>query len=162
MIPSHQKIFTRKELQTQIAQDQAQGLKIVFTNGCFDLMHLGHVTYLEASRALGDRLVVALNTDASVSTLKGPQRPIVSEEARLRVMAALQFVDYVTLFGEDTPLELIQLLKPNVLVKGADYALEDIVGAREVLAMGGEVERIPLVEGFSTSDLVRRIQQLKP
>lgn len=133
---------------------------VVFTNGCFDLLHLGHVTYLERARALGDALVVGLNTDASVRRLeKGSGRPFVSEHDRARVLAALEAVDAVCLFDEDTPAELIATLVPDVLVKGADYALDDVVGRATVEAAGGRVELVELVEGRSTTELVRRIQE---
>ncbi|MEL6535343.1 MAG: D-glycero-beta-D-manno-heptose 1-phosphate adenylyltransferase [Bacteroidota bacterium] len=140
---------------------QQNGERVVFTNGCFDILHLGHVDYLEKARAKGDRLIVGLNTDQSVSRLKGPSRPLVNEQDRARVMAALQCVDAVVLFGEETPLELIQLLSPDVLVKGGDYTLETIVGADVVLDKGGVVETIAFVEGRSTTALVQKIQGLK-
>ena len=138
---------------------QAEGHEIVFTNGCFDILHLGHVDYLEKARNLGGRLVLGLNTDASISRLKGPERPMVAENARARVMAALAFVDAVILFAEDTPLELIQTIRPDILVKGDDYAVDNIVGADFVLEHGGRVETIPLVPGFSTSNLIQKIRQ---
>ncbi|MGB3617875.1 MAG: D-glycero-beta-D-manno-heptose 1-phosphate adenylyltransferase [Catalinimonas sp.] len=133
--------------------------RIVFTNGCFDLVHLGHVDYLEKARVLGDRLVVGVNTDASVRRLKGPTRPLVDEWARCRLLAALQFVDLVVLFDEETPLRLIQTVCPDILVKGNDYAPTEIVGADFVLGRGGSVETIPLVPGYSTTSLAHRIQQ---
>lgn len=131
--------------------------RLVFTNGCFDLLHPGHVAYLEAARALGDRLVVGVNTDASVRRLKGPSRPMVEEEARMRVLAGLASVDAVTLFDEDTPAELIAALRPDVLVKGGDYTPDRIVGRDQVEADGGEVKVIPFLPGYSTTALVRRI-----
>lgn len=132
--------------------------RLVFTNGCFDVLHRGHVEYLEAARALGDRLVVALNTDASVTRLKGAGRPLVGEADRARVLLGLRAVDIVTIFDEDTPRELLAALLPDVLVKGGDYALEQIVGREEVEAAGGEVVVIPFVDGYSTSALLQRIQ----
>lgn len=132
--------------------------RVVFTNGVFDLLHAGHVEYLAAARALGEVLVVGLNTDASVRRLKGPSRPLCSQEDRALVLAALEMVDRVVLFDEDTPRELILDLKPDVLVKGADYALDQIVGAREVVAAGGRVETIALRPGRSSSELIRRIR----
>jgi len=137
---------------------QAAGKKIVFTNGCFDIVHLGHIDYLEKARALGDKLVLGLNTDASVSKLKGPLRPVVNEYARARLMAALSFVDTVILFGEPTPLELIQTICPDILVKGDDYTVENIVGADFVVDRGGKVITIPLVKGYSTSSLIEKIK----
>ncbi|GAB3574940.1 nucleotidyl transferase family protein [Hymenobacter daeguensis] len=150
------KILTREQLPATLADWRAAGRKVVFTNGCFDLLHLGHVDYLEQARHLGDALVVGLNTDASVSCLK-PGRPIQDETARARILASLAFVDAVVLFGEPTPLELIELVQPDVLVKGDDYALANIVGHELVLARGGAVRTVPLVAGYSTSRIVARI-----
>lgn len=152
------KITPLAELLPILVEQRRHGRRIVFTNGCFDLMHPGHVGYLEAARQRGDLLVVGLNTDASVQRLKGPFRPIVEQGARARVMAALAAVDFVVFFAEDTPQQLIEQVQPDVLVKGADYALDDIVGADFVLTHGGRVERIPLVEGYSTTALVEKIQ----
>jgi len=135
--------------------------RLVFTNGCFDLIHPGHVAYLDAARRLGDRLVVGVNTDASVRRLKGEQRPLVPEQARAAVLAGLAAVDAVVFFEQDTPAELIDLLRPDVLVKGGDYAPAEIVGRERVEADGGEVRVIPFLPGYSTSELVRRIQQLE-
>jgi D-beta-D-heptose 7-phosphate kinase/D-beta-D-heptose 1-phosphate adenosyltransferase len=134
----------------------------VFTNGCFDLLHPGHVQYLEEARALGDALVVALNTDRSVRALKGPERPLVAEDARAHVIAGLAAVDAVTLFDEDTPRELIAALLPDVLVKGGDYAPAGVVGRAEVEAAGGEVKILPFLKGHSTSGLVERIRGARP
>ena len=132
---------------------------MAFTNGVFDLLHAGHVALLEAARAAGDALVVGVNSDASVRRLgKGPERPLVAEAERARLLAALAAVDCVVLFDEDTPLALIQRLRPDVLVKGADYAPDAIVGAAEVKGWGGRVVRVPLVEGKSTTDLVRKLR----
>ena len=150
------KILTREQLPATVAAWRAQGRKVVFTNGCFDLLHLGHVDYLEQARHLGDALVVGLNTDASVGGLK-PGRPIQDEDARARILAALAFVDAVVLFGEPTPLALIELVQPDVLVKGDDYAPESIVGYDVVMARGGAVRTVPLVAGYSTSRIVARI-----
>lgn len=131
----------------------------MFTNGVFDLLHAGHIALLEAARAAGDALVVGVNTDASVRRLgKGPDRPLVAEGERARVLAALAAVDCVVLFGEDTPLALIERLHPDVLVKGADYTRDTIVGAAEVEGWGGRVVRVPLLEGTSTTDLVRKLR----
>ncbi len=134
--------------------------RLVFTNGCFDLMHPGHVAYLDAARRLGDRLVVGVNTDASVQRLKGPNRPLVAEGARAAVLAGLASVDAVVLFAEDTPAELIAALRPDVLVKGGDYEPAQIVGRDTVEADGGEVRVLPFLEGYSTTELVRRIRTL--
>ncbi len=142
-----------------VRKQQARGLKVVFTNGCFDLLHLGHVRYLEEARALGDALIVGVNTDASVQRLnKGGGRPVNPEADRAAVLAALACVDRVVLFGEDTPLQLISALGPDVLVKGGDYRPEEIVGREVVLARGGQVKVLPFVPGYSTSSLLARIR----
>ncbi|MBO9639258.1 MAG: D-glycero-beta-D-manno-heptose 1-phosphate adenylyltransferase [Siphonobacter aquaeclarae] len=153
------KIKSRTEALDEITFWKARGEKVVFTNGCFDIVHMGHVDYLEKARNLGDRLVLGLNTDASVSRLKGPLRPVVNESARARLMAALSFVDTVILFDEDTPKELIEAVKPDILVKGDDYSVETIVGSDFVLANGGEVKTVPLVQGFSTTSLIEKIKK---
>ncbi len=134
--------------------------KVVFTNGCFDIVHLGHIDYLEKARNLGTKLVLGLNTDASVNRLKGPTRPVVNEYARARMMAAFEFVDAVILFDEPTPLQLIEAIKPDILVKGDDYTVETIVGSDFVIGNGGEVKTISLVEGYSTTKLIEKIKQL--
>jgi D-glycero-beta-D-manno-heptose 1-phosphate adenylyltransferase len=137
----------------------AAGQKAVFTNGCFDLLHVGHVRYLEAARALGDALIVGVNTDASVQRLgKGGDHPFTPEADRARVLAACACVDRVVLFGEDTPLALITLLAPDILVKGGDYRLDEIVGREVVLARGGRVVALPFVPGYSTTGLIDRIR----
>jgi rfaE bifunctional protein nucleotidyltransferase chain/domain len=145
-------------LQTALRPRRAAGARVVFTNGCFDLLHPGHVRYLAAARALGDVLVVGLNGDVSVRRLKGPGRPVLRAEERAEVLAGLAAVDHVILFDDDTPRALITALEPDVLVKGADWAEDDIVGRDETLARGGRVERIDLVPGASTSDIIRRIR----
>jgi D-glycero-beta-D-manno-heptose 1-phosphate adenylyltransferase len=152
------KIHTRQSLIEQVEIWQSEGKKIVFTNGCFDIVHLGHIDYLEKARNLGDKLVLGLNTDASVRRLKGETRPVVNEYARSRMMSALEFVDAVVLFDEPTPLELIETVKPDILVKGDDYSLETIVGADFVISKGGEVKTIALVKGYSTSLLIEKIR----
>lgn len=136
-----------------------QNKKIVFTNGCFDLVHLGHLDYLSKAADLGDVLVIGLNTDASVRRLKGESRPVVDEQARAFMMASLRFVDAVVLFGQDTPYELIQLVQPDVLVKGKDYKAEEVAGYDIVMAKGGRVETIDLVPGYSTTALIRKITE---
>ena len=145
-------------LGATLAVRRAAGARIVFTNGCFDLLHPGHVRYLAAARALGDVLVVGLNGDASVRRLKGPGRPILGAAERVEVVAGLSAVDHIVLFEEDTPRELIAALAPDELVKGADWPSEEIEGRDLVLARGGRVERIPLVPGVSTSEIIRRIR----
>ena len=134
------------------------GRKMVFTNGCFDILHQGHVTYLEAARCQGDCLVVGINSDLSIRAIKGPERPMNQESSRARVLAALGCVDYVVIFGEETPLDLITAIIPDILVKGADWPLEKIVGGAEVLAAGGQVINIPMVDGFSTTALIDTIR----
>jgi D-beta-D-heptose 7-phosphate kinase/D-beta-D-heptose 1-phosphate adenosyltransferase len=135
---------------------RSQGERVVFTNGCFDLLHVGHITLMEDARRQGDRLVVAINSDASVSGLKGPTRPVVREQDRGRVLAALAAVDAVVVFGEPTPIELILALRPDVIVKGGDYSEDTVVGAKEVRSWGGIVKIVPTVEGFSTTKLIAR------
>jgi D-glycero-beta-D-manno-heptose 1-phosphate adenylyltransferase len=154
------KIHTRQTAQKQVADWQANGEKIIFTNGCFDIVHLGHIDYLEKARNLGDKLVLGLNTDASVKRLKGESRPVVNEYARSRMMSAFEFVDCVVLFDEPTPLELIEMIKPDILVKGDDYSIETIVGADFVIAKGGEVKTIALVKGYSTTSLIEKIKSI--
>jgi D-glycero-beta-D-manno-heptose 1-phosphate adenylyltransferase len=158
---SQNKIKSTVQAQQQVSTWQQAGEQVVFTNGCFDIVHLGHIDYLEKARAKGHRLVLGLNTDASVSRLKGPTRPLVNQYARARMMAALQFVDLVVLFDQETPLELIETLKPNVLVKGNDYTIQTIVGADFVLQNGGRVETIELVPGYSTTAMVAKIKNMQ-
>jgi len=155
------KILELHKLKNRIKSWQEAGQEVVFTNGCFDILHLGHIDYLEKARKLGDRLVIGLNTDASVSRLKGPQRPLNEQNARARMLAALEFVDAVTFFDEDTPKQLIEALEPDILVKGSDYLTENIVGADIVIANGGRVETIDLVEGYSTTALIQKIIKTK-
>ncbi len=148
----HSKIFT-SGLPSRNTSD-----KVAFTNGCFDILHLGHLDYLGKAADLGDKLIIGLNTDASVQRLKGPSRPINNQEARAQMLAALSFVDAVILFNEDTPYELIKTIQPDVLVKGADYSVKEIVGHDIVLAKGGEVIPIDLLEGYSTTDIIEKLQ----
>ena len=141
----------------QLSSFRSQGLRVVFTNGCFDILHRGHVEYLSKAADMGDVLVVGLNTDASVKRLKGEGRPVNNQEARALVLASLSFVDAVVFFDEDTPYELIKAIRPDVLVKGADYKPEEIVGYDIVTSYGGKVETVPLVEGYSTTKLLSLI-----
>lgn len=150
------KIISREEAGNLFTPRFRESHRIVFTNGCFDLLHRGHVYYLSRARELGDLLVVGLNSDASVSKLKGPGRPVNDQQARAEVLGALAFVDHVILFSEETPLELIRVVRPHLLVKGGDYNPEEIVGFREVTAWGGQVRTIPLMEGYSTSSIIRK------
>jgi D-beta-D-heptose 7-phosphate kinase/D-beta-D-heptose 1-phosphate adenosyltransferase len=152
-----QKIKARKGLLKIIKDLKAKRKRIVFTNGCFDLLHIGHVRYLEEAKALGDVLVVGVNSDTSVRKLKGPKRPILPEEERTEVLSGLGCVDYVTLFDEIDPLKLITSLHPDVLVKGGDWTKDQIVGREEVERSGGEVFVIPFVKGASTSNLIETI-----
>ncbi len=157
--PSYlKKILTWDQLVACLEPQRAAGRLIVFTNGCFDLIHTGHTRYLDRARSLGDLLVVGLNSDESVRTIKGPGRPIRSQDKRAEVLAALESVSFVTLFEQETPRELILILRPDVLVKGADWAVADIVGAESVRESGGRVVTIPLVEDESTSGLIEQIK----
>ncbi len=159
--PPASKLLTRERLLARLARaSRPAGQRVVFTNGVFDILHRGHVEYLYAARALGDCLVVGVNTDDSVRRLKGPERPLNPEQDRALVLAALACVDAVTLFDEDTPHALIAALLPDVLVKGADYRPEDVVGRTEVEAAGGRLVLIPFVHGRSTSGLVQKIRNV--
>jgi D-beta-D-heptose 7-phosphate kinase/D-beta-D-heptose 1-phosphate adenosyltransferase len=151
--------MTRTALMEELRPLRSAGKRIVFTNGCFDLLHAGHVRYLEQARSLGDLLVVGINSDASVRALKGPTRPILNEDERAEVLSALEAVDYVTVFDEETPRELIALLLPDVLVKGGDWEVDQIVGREEVEAAGGRVLSLPYHEGSSTSSIIDRIKR---
>jgi rfaE bifunctional protein nucleotidyltransferase chain/domain len=156
------KILGPGALRRRLGVLRRAGMRIVLTNGCFDLLHPGHVRYLRAARRLGDVLVVAVNSDASVRRLKGPPRPLVPQADRCEVLAALETVDYVVVFDEDTPAELIATLLPDVLVKGGDWAAEHIVGADVVRAHGGVVQSLPFARGYSTTALVQRIAHCEP
>jgi D-beta-D-heptose 7-phosphate kinase/D-beta-D-heptose 1-phosphate adenosyltransferase len=156
--PEADKVLPREVLCHEIESRRRLGQRIAFTNGCFDLLHAGHVHYLQEARAQGDLLVVGLNSDASVGALKGPGRPVNGVQARARVLAALQAVDYITIFDEETPLALIQALRPDVLVKGADYRKHEVVGADFVESYGGHVYLAPLCEGFSTTGLLDKLR----
>lgn len=160
----HQKLQRKvcencESLAKRVKEWQADGKKVVFTNGCFDIIHPGHVDYLTRAKELGQRLVIGVNTDKSVSDLKGPHRPIQNENARLQVLAALECVDALVLFGEETPLKLISQVLPNILVKGGDYTIETIVGADVVMENGGRVEVIPFLDGYSTSAIEKKIKE---
>jgi len=152
------KIIATENLEKLLKVWRLQSQQIVFTNGCFDLLHLGHLSYLAEAKALGDKLIIGLNADASVSRLKGAHRPINDAESRAMMLASLQFVDAVTLFEDDTPLHLITQILPNVLVKGGDYTLNQIVGHDVVLGAGGIVKTIPFLEGYSSTNIVSRIK----
>lgn len=153
------KIHTsNQDLAQLVKQWQHEGKKVVFTNGCFDLLHRGHVDYLAKAADCGNKLIIGVNTDASVSTLKGPSRPIQDQQSRLQILASLQCVDAVILFDEQTPCNLIKTIEPDVLVKGSDYEPKNIVGYDVVTAKGGEVKTIDFIPGFSTSDIERKIK----
>lgn len=155
--PAMAKILSLDQLLTERERLRQAGSRVVFTNGCFDLIHPGHVNYLQEARRLGDALIVALNSDSSVRELKGERRPILNQDERAVVMAALGCVDYVTIFDEPTPREIITALLPDVLVKGGDWSVDEIVGREEVEAAGGRVSSLPFIEGCSTSDVIERI-----
>lgn len=161
MEPYRLKIRTLETANAEQNRLKAKGKKIVFTNGCFDLLHPGHVRYLSAAKKLGDHLIVAVNSDRSVKAIKGPQRPIFPEEARAELVAALSFVDTVVIFDEDNPQRVIECLLPNVLVKGEDWSEAEIVGADVVRDAGGEVKRIPFSTGFSSTDIINKIKKQK-
>lgn len=153
------RVFEREELSLFLAKERLAGRRVVFTNGCFDLLHPGHLQCLEEARKLGDFLVVAINSDASVRRLKGGDRPVFPQQERAEVLAALESVDAVVIFDEPTPRELIAGLLPDVLVKGGDWSKDEVVGREEVEAAGGRVVSVPLLRGYSTSEILRRIRE---
>lgn len=151
--------WTRIQAIDKVRRWKESGEKIVFTNGCFDILHAGHIHLLREAKNLGDRLFIGLNSDQSVQNLKGSDRPFNTEDARASVLESLSMVDEVTIFQEDTPHELVKEIIPHVLVKGGDYSIENVVGADTVRASGGEVVLIPILKGYSTSDLITRIRK---
>ena len=151
--------WTRIQTIDKVRHWKESGEKIVFTNGCFDILHAGHVHLLKEAKNLGDRLIIGLNSDQSVQNLKGPDRPLNPEYARASVLESLSMVDGVTIFQEDTPHELVKEIIPHVLVKGGDYSIENVVGADTVRASGGKVVLIPILKGYSTSDIITRIRK---
>jgi D-beta-D-heptose 7-phosphate kinase/D-beta-D-heptose 1-phosphate adenosyltransferase len=151
------KIYTRKKLQKEIDRLRKEGEKIIFTNGCFDILHVGHTRYLQEAKKIGDILVVAVNSDSSVRTIKGEKRPLIPENERAEMVASLASVDYVTIFHESTPLELIEYLQPHVIVKGGDWGEEDVVGRESVKKWGGIVVIVPEIRGASTTNIVDKI-----
>jgi len=153
------KIRELASLKNLIEQWKSEGKKVVFTNGVFDLVHIGHLSYLSKAAELGDKLIIGLNADSSVRRIKGEGRPVNDQNSRAALLAALFFVDAVVVFEEDTPQNLIATLLPDILVKGADYTIENIVGAKEVLANGGEVKTITFVEGYSSTSIIQKIRQ---
>lgn len=156
----NEKIIAPEEIAEVRARLRAAGRRLVFTNGCFDLLHVGHVRYLQAARALGDALMVAINSDRAVRELKGANRPVMNEQERAEVLAALACVDYVTVFDELSPRRLIASLLPDILAKGGDYALDEIHGREETEAAGGRVVALPYVAGASTTDIIGRIKNV--
>lgn len=158
-VKSQNKIVEQESFLQNVREWQNEGRKVVFTNGCFDILHPGHVDFLEQAKGYGDKLVVALNTNDSVSRLKGDTRPINNEDFRGQMLAALHCVDIITFFDEDTPIELIMKTNPDILVKGSDYEISEIVGAEEVLGNGGEVKTVSLLPGFSTTKFIERIKR---
>jgi rfaE bifunctional protein nucleotidyltransferase chain/domain len=152
------KICDLVSLKNMVADWQTEGKKVVFTNGVFDLLHIGHITYLSKAAELGDKLIIGLNSDSSVKRLKGENRPVNDQNNRAALLASLFFVDAVVVFEEDTPLNLITTILPDILVKGADYSVENIVGAKEVIANGGEVKTITFVEGYSSTAIIEKIR----
>ena len=155
-MPSHPRVLTENNLTTCIEVYKNQHKKIVFTNGCFDLLHIGHVTYLEEAKKQGDILIVGINTDESVKKLKGSTRPIQNENDRAQILAALKSVDHTILFSEETPLNLIKMIKPDVLVKGGDWKIDQIVGSDFVISNGGIVKSLNFVNGKSTTSIIEK------
>jgi len=153
------KLLDPSQLKIRIAEWRTAGQRVVFTNGCFDILHVGHISLLEQCRQFGERVVVAINSDESVRLLKGPTRPVVGQEERARVLAALASVDAVTVFEAETPIDLIRSLRPDVLVKGGDYTIETVVGADDLLSWGGRVEIVPIVPGYSTTRTIARMNK---
>ncbi|HHB77926.1 MAG TPA: D-glycero-beta-D-manno-heptose 1-phosphate adenylyltransferase [Saprospiraceae bacterium] len=156
------KILSWEAISERRAQWKQEGKKVVFTNGCFDILHYGHLHYLAEARDLGDILIVGANSQESITRLKGPNRPIQDELTRYHMLASLVFVDVVTVFSQDTPLELIKVIRPDILVKGGDWKPEQIIGSDIVLEGGGEVKSLPFVEGFSTTKIEQKIQSTRP
>jgi D-beta-D-heptose 7-phosphate kinase/D-beta-D-heptose 1-phosphate adenosyltransferase len=154
------KIKTQSEMKKVVEKEKDEGKKIVFTNGCFDILHQGHVRYLSEAKKLGDYLIVGLNSDRSIRNIKGNNRPLMTEGERAELLAALCFVDGVVIFNEDDPLAIIKYLQPHILVKGADWDEDNIIGAEFIKKIGGEVKRIPLIPNISTSNIIRRIIDL--
>jgi D-beta-D-heptose 7-phosphate kinase/D-beta-D-heptose 1-phosphate adenosyltransferase len=153
-------MMTRGEAATFAERARRDGRRVVFTNGVFDILHPGHIRYLQQARAFGDLLIIGLNSDASVRRNKGPERPINTEQERAELLEALECVDAVTIFNEETPAEVIKAIQPDILVKGADWAENSIVGRDTVEASGGSVVRVPIEQGFSTTEIIRRIKAL--
>src|SRR5271155_93155 len=152
------KITGVAKLKDHVSAWKSEGKKVVFTNGVFDLLHIGHITYMAKAAELGDKLVIGLNSDTSVKRIKGEDRPVNDQNSRAALLAALFFIDAIVVFEEDTPINVITALMPDILVKGADYSVENIVGAKEVIAIGGEVKTINFVEGYSSTSIIQKIR----
>ena len=154
------KVLSREKMKKQIDRLHREGKKIVFTNGCFDILHVGHARYLAEAKKIGDVLVIAINSDASVRAIKGEKRPLIGEKERAEMVASLWSVDFVTIFSETTPLDLIEYLKPDVLVKGGDWAEKNVVGRESVAKWGGKVVIVPEIKGSSTTNIVEKVMKL--
>lgn len=152
------KVYSREKLKKELDRHRTRGENIVFTNGCFDILHVGHTRYLREAKKLGDVLVLALNSDSSVRAIKGERRPLIPEDERADVVSSLESVDYVTIFNEHTPLELIEYLKPDIIVKGGDWSEEDVVGRESVKRRGGKIVIIPEIKGASTTNIIEKVR----
>jgi rfaE bifunctional protein nucleotidyltransferase chain/domain len=155
------KIKELSDARKEVERLRSDNKKIIFTNGCFDILHIGHTRYLYAARELGDFLIVAVNSDQSVKAIKGPDRPVMNQSERSEILASLECVDMVIIFDEDNPMEVIRYLMPDILVKGGDWKEEDIIGADVVKAAGGEIHRIPFVAGYSSSEIIKKIMKFR-
>jgi rfaE bifunctional protein nucleotidyltransferase chain/domain len=155
------KIKELSDARKEVQRLRSDNKKIIFTNGCFDILHIGHTRYLYAARELGDFLIVAVNSDQSVKAIKGPDRPVMNQSERSEILASLECVDMVIIFDEDNPMEVIRYLMPDILVKGGDWKEEDIIGADVVKAAGGEIHRIPFVAGYSSSEIIKKIMKFR-
>ncbi len=158
MSPVSKKIISQEQAIQLRNSWRESGESVVFTNGCFDIIHLGHLDYLEKARAKGDKLIVGLNTDLSIRQIKGPDRPVQDQKSRAMLLASMEFVDAVIMFEEETPEKLINLILPDILVKGSDYEISNIVGAKTVIEHGGKVETLELVKGYSTTNIIKKIK----
>jgi rfaE bifunctional protein nucleotidyltransferase chain/domain len=154
------KIYSREKLKKELDRHRTRGENIVFTNGCFDILHVGHTRYLREAKKLGDVLVLALNSDSSVRAIKGERRPLIPEDERADVVSSLESVDYVTIFDEHTPLELIEYLKPDIIVKGGDWSEENVVGGESVKRRGGKIVIIPVIKGASTTNIIEKVRSV--
>lgn len=154
------KVYSREKLKKELDRHRTRGDNIIFTNGCFDILHVGHTRYLREAKKLGDVLVLALNSDSSVRAIKGERRPLIPEDERADVVSSLESVDYVTIFDEHTPLELIEYLKPDIIVKGGDWSEENVVGRESVKRRGGKIVIIPAIKGASTTNIIEKVRSV--